>query len=88
MLLFKKLEAFTLVSFEGRSFFLSERDVDCAFCQTAELFDDGHVGFAMISLCNETVVLSEADWHSLYAATEAHIQDSFEAFESSVGTVH
>lgn len=83
MLEFKSLEASLQVTANGQPYFLTEEDIDDAFCETADLIDNRHEGPAMVELAGSTTVLEQSEWEALYDYTETHIHNFLHIHKSA-----
>lgn len=82
MLQIKLLETSATVWIDGITYHLNDIHVGNVYGQTADLFDSGHQGEAVVMLAGHPVVLEEDDWGKLYTGAEEYLQREFEAFDA------
>jgi len=78
-----------MVWIDGEYYTLDDNQIGQAYSETADLFDSGHRGEAVITIANSLILLTEEDWSELYNGVEEYLQDEFEEFENkSRATYH
>ena len=88
MIQFEALETSYRMKINGKSYMLSEADIDAAFWATADLIDHDYTGAAPVTLGSKTVVLTEPQWQEVYDITENHIQNDMELNEGADIVLH
>ena len=72
----------------GQEVTLTNGDIGLGFWHTADLFDNKHIGPAVLTLESGTYFVTEAEWHDLYYLTDPIVQRLLTAPEHEGHTLH
>ena len=76
-MVFSDCGTFVRVDIDGERLTLTEREVQHAWCQTAQLWDSFHQGTALVTVGNQQMRLTQRQWQILYDQTDKFFDKFF-----------